>query len=97
MVAYDRQIADFNRYKSMNFQLEIGIASSAKIGLQVILGHASDRTEGRPVLWVIRNRRKVVSLLLNGRQSVVVMANGTCVTHVLGACAYVGFKYTYEV
>jgi hypothetical protein len=97
MVAYNMQVADFNLYKSINFQLEIARTSSAKSGLQVILGHASDRTEGRPVFWVIRNRRRVVILLLNGRPSIVVVASGSCVTHVPGACAYMGLKYTYKV
>ena len=81
----------------MSFQLESAKTPRAKSGLQVILGHASDRNEGRPVLWVIRNRRRVVTLLLNGRPSIAVTASGSCVTHVPGACAYVGFKYTYEV
>jgi hypothetical protein len=89
-------VADFNRYKSMNFQLERLKTSSAKCGLQVI-AHASARTEGRPVLWVIRNRRRVVTLLLNGRPSIVVMESGLCVTRVPGACAFVGFKHTYKV
>jgi hypothetical protein len=94
MVSYNKQIADLNRYKSMKFQLESAKASSAISGLQVIQGHASDRTEGRPVLWVIRNRCRVVTLLLNGGPSIVVTASGSCVTHGAGACARGVFKPT---